>query len=120
VATDILARGIDVKDIQLVINFDVPNDAEDYIHRIGRTARAETEGTALTFVTHREKRKFQNIEELMDLKVRLFPVPDELKDIKEPPRSASGRGNYKGNGGGRNRKSSSKNKRRGSSTTRPF
>lgn len=119
VATDILARGIDVKDIQLVINFDVPNDAEDYIHRIGRTARAESEGTALTFVTSREKRKFQNIEELMELKVRLFPVPDELKDIKEPPRSAARQGNrnYKG-GGDRNRKSSPKNKRRGSSTKR--
>lgn len=62
VATDIVARGIDVDDIPLVINYDVPHDAEDYVHRIGRTARAENNGTAITLVSDQDKRFFQRIE----------------------------------------------------------
>ena len=65
VATDILSRGIDIEEIELVINFDVPNDGEDYIHRIGRTARAESTGTAITFITEAEQQKFAAIEELL-------------------------------------------------------
>ena len=61
VATDILSRGIDIEDIDLVINFDVPNDGEDYVHRIGRTARASNEGTAYTFVSEKEQQKFAAI-----------------------------------------------------------
>ena len=70
IGTDALSRGIDVEGIDLVVNYDVPGDAEDYIHRIGRTARAETTGTAITFVNHRDERKAgESIEELMDKKI---------------------------------------------------
>jgi superfamily II DNA/RNA helicase len=65
IATDVLSRGIDIEDIDLVINFDVPNDGEDYVHRIGRTARAETDGTAITLVSEAEQYKLFVIEELL-------------------------------------------------------
>src|SRR6202012_2181154 len=64
VATDILSRGIDIEEIDLVINFDVPHDGEDYVHRIGRTARAQTTGTAYTFISEQEQYKFHKIEKL--------------------------------------------------------
>jgi ATP-dependent RNA helicase RhlE len=75
VATDILSRGIDIDSIELVINFDVPGDAEDYIHRVGRTARAESTGVALTFINPADKRKFRNIEQLIGSEVKKLPMP---------------------------------------------
>ena len=78
VATDILSRGIDIEDIDLVINYDVPNDGEDYIHRIGRTARAASEGTAYTFVTEKEQQKFAQIEELLGHPVTKAIVPEQF------------------------------------------
>jgi len=78
VATDVLSRGIDIKDINLVVNFDVPGDAEDYVHRIGRTARANTTGIALTFVNDEDMYKFQQIEELIGSEVYKAPLPPEL------------------------------------------
>jgi superfamily II DNA/RNA helicase len=75
VATDILSRGIDIDSIELVINFDVPGDAEDYIHRVGRTARAESTGVALTFINSADKRKFKNIEQLIGSEVKKLPTP---------------------------------------------
>jgi superfamily II DNA/RNA helicase len=78
IGTDILSRGIDVEGISLVINYDVPPDAEDYVHRIGRTARAETTGTAITFVSEKDKRKFASIENLIGREVRKIALPDEL------------------------------------------
>lgn len=78
IGTDVLSRGIDVEGISLVINFDVPPDPEDYIHRIGRTARAETTGTAITFVNERDQRKFFNIENLIGKEVPKLPLPEEL------------------------------------------
>lgn len=75
VATDLLSRGIDIDDIGMVINYDVPGDAEDYIHRIGRTARAESEGEAYTFVSPEENGKFKRIEQLMDMKVNVMANP---------------------------------------------
>jgi ATP-dependent RNA helicase RhlE len=83
IGTDALSRGIDVEGIDLVVNFDVPGDAEDYIHRIGRTARAETTGTAITFVNHRDERKLKSIEELMERKITQHPVPEHLQSIAE-------------------------------------
>ncbi|MCO5947496.1 DEAD/DEAH box helicase [Mucilaginibacter flavidus] len=83
IGTDALSRGIDVEGIDLVINYDVPGDPEDYIHRIGRTARAETTGTAITFVNHRDERKLKNIEQLIEKPIRLIDVPDELKSIEQ-------------------------------------
>jgi superfamily II DNA/RNA helicase len=75
VATDVLSRGIDIKDINLIINFDAPSDAEDYVHRVGRTARAETTGVALTLVNGEDTIKIQRIEKLIGYKIYVAPLP---------------------------------------------
>jgi superfamily II DNA/RNA helicase len=75
VATDVLSRGIDIKDIDLIINYDVPHDAEDYVHRVGRTARANTSGVAITLINEHDKKKFHRIEELIEQKVIKLPLP---------------------------------------------
>ena len=75
VATDIVARGIDVDDIPLVINYDVPRDAEDYVHRIGRTARAENTGVAITLVSEEDRRYFKKIERFLHKHIERMPVP---------------------------------------------
>lgn len=79
VATDIVARGIDIDNIDLVVNFDVPAEGEDYIHRVGRTARAEKDGKAITFVNIRDRRRFKNIEKLLGKAVPKGDLPEELK-----------------------------------------
>lgn len=78
IGTDILSRGIDVEGIELVLNFDVPGDAEDYVHRIGRTARAERTGTAITFVNEKDQRKFAGIENLIGNKIAIVPLPEAI------------------------------------------
>lgn len=78
VATDILARGIDIKEISLVINYEVPHDAEDYVHRIGRTARADATGVALTLISDKDQRRFQQIEELIGTSIMKIPNPPEV------------------------------------------
>ncbi len=78
IGTDVLSRGIDVTGIDLVINFDAPQDPEDYIHRIGRTARAATTGTAITLVNNKDKRKLANIEKLIDRKIDRIALPEDL------------------------------------------
>ncbi|ODS79703.1 MAG: ATP-dependent RNA helicase [Cytophagaceae bacterium SCN 52-12] len=78
VGTDILSRGIDVDGIGLVVNYDIPPDPEDYIHRIGRTARAERTGTAITFINDTSSRKFAGIESLMGREVAKVPLPEHL------------------------------------------
>jgi len=78
VATDVLSRGIDIKDIDLIINFDAPHDAEDYVHRVGRTARAAATGIALTLVNPMDMSTFHKIEQLIDQVVIKLPVPPEL------------------------------------------
>ena len=78
VATDILSRGIDIDTIDLVINYDVPNDGEDYVHRIGRTARAQSEGTAYTLINEREQGKFLAIEQLLGYAVPKAKVPEKF------------------------------------------
>jgi superfamily II DNA/RNA helicase len=78
VATDILSRGIDIDNIGLVLNYDVPHDGEDYVHRIGRTARAAAEGTAITFISVKEQRKFASIEKLLGKQVQKEPVPEQF------------------------------------------
>ncbi|GIV37064.1 MAG: RNA helicase [Cyclobacteriaceae bacterium] len=77
IGTDVLSRGIDVEGISMVINWDVPPDPEDYVHRIGRTARAETTGTAITFVNERDQRRFQGIENLIGYPIPKMPLPAE-------------------------------------------
>ena len=78
VATDIVSRGIDVDDVPLVINYDVPRDAEDYVHRIGRTARAENKGEAITLVSPEDKRFFNKIERFLQKVIERVPLPAEL------------------------------------------
>jgi ATP-dependent RNA helicase RhlE len=78
IGTDVLSRGIDVEGIDLVVNYDAPPDAEDYVHRIGRTARAASTGTAVTFIDGKDLRRFQRIEELIAMKVKRMPIPEEL------------------------------------------
>lgn len=89
VATDILSRGIDIEDIDLVINYDVPHDGEDYIHRIGRTARAATKGTAYTFVTDKEQFKFSKIEKLLGKEVPRQEVPEQFGEAPKPGAATS-------------------------------
>ncbi len=83
VATDILSRGIDIDTIDLVINYDVPRDGEDYVHRIGRTARAEAEGIAVTFIGEKEQNRFRAIENLIKKEVEKMPVPEMLGKTPE-------------------------------------
>lgn len=100
VATDIVARGIDIDDIRLVINFDVPHDSEDYVHRIGRTARANNDGVALTFISEKEQSNFKSIENFLEKEIYKIPIPEELGEALEyKPRSFS-----KGKGGNYKRK----------------
>lgn len=97
IATDILSRGIDIEDIDLVINYDVPRDNEDYIHRIGRTARAAGTGTAYTFVTQTEQRKFSGIERLLGHSVTKATVPAHFGEVPvyEPRNAAPRTRNYR-------------------------
>jgi len=78
VATDVMSRGIDIKDINLVINYDVPHDAEDYVHRVGRTARADATGVALTLVNEDDMYKFHQIEKLIEREVFKIPLPPHI------------------------------------------
>lgn len=83
VATDVMSRGIDIKDINLVVNYDVPGDAEDYVHRVGRTARADSTGVALTLVNEDDMYKFHQIEQLIEREVFKIPMPDHLGEGPE-------------------------------------
>ncbi len=76
IGTDVLSRGIDVEGISLVINWDVPPDPEDYVHRVGRTARAATTGTAVTLINERDQRKFFAIENLIGDTIQKLPLPE--------------------------------------------
>ena len=109
IATDIVSRGIDIDDIQLVINFDVPHDAEDYVHRIGRTARAGSEGLAVTLVSEKDQYAFKQIERFLEKEVLKNPIPEQLgegpaytgkavKDKNEKRRSSGSRHGKKRNG----------------------
>lgn len=106
VATDILARGIDIDDIRIVINYDVPRDCDDYIHRIGRTARAGTTGRAITFVSEEDQPFFKQIEDFIEQDVPKIAVPEELGEApayepkKEKEKKGEGRRKQKkGNNG---------------------
>ena len=97
VATDIVARGIDIEDIGLVINYDVPHDPEDYIHRIGRTGRADATGVAITFVSEKEQGKFHQIETFIEREVPKRTLPEGLGDAPQyaPEEGKRGRGGRK-------------------------
>ena len=119
VATDIVARGIDIDDIEMVINYDVPHDTEDYVHRIGRTARANRDGRAITFVNEEDQYWFQQIEKFLEKVVDKMPLPEGcgegpeyIKLNKPKKKGANGRNNRRGNGrNGEAGKNSAKNRR---------
>ena len=102
IGTDILSRGIDVEGISLVVNFNAPHDAEDYVHRIGRTARAERTGTAITFINDKDQRKFAAIEELIGSEIPKLAIPAELGEspvynpTARPPADAGKRKPFRG------------------------
>lgn len=117
VATDVLSRGIDINDIDLVINFDVPSDGEDYVHRIGRTARAQASGVALTYINSDDAYKFKRIEDLIEMEIHRVPLAPELAQFKMDPSKKSGKRSYGRSGGGKGRnyskgRSGGRNKRR--------
>tara|TARA_R110002050_G_scaffold2603_3_gene14827 strand:- start:1820 stop:3127 length:1308 start_codon:yes stop_codon:yes gene_type:complete len=97
VATDVLSRGIDIKDIDLVINYDVPNDAEDYVHRVGRTARAATKGLAITLISGEEIYKFRRIEQFVEREYEKLNPPESLGEAPrwDEPQSKERRGGFK-------------------------
>lgn len=91
VATNIISRGIDIENIDLVINYHVPSEPEDYIHRIGRTARAKNTGVALTFVNEKEQQAFHRIEQQIEAVIYKSPLPPEITDVLEYNPSAKSR-----------------------------
>jgi superfamily II DNA/RNA helicase len=101
VATDIVARGIDIDDIEVVINYDVPHDAEDYVHRIGRTARANRNGRAITLVRGKEIGDFMQIEKFLERTVEKIPLPEglgEAPEYKAPERKKGKYGHHRRGG----------------------
>lgn len=122
VATDIVARGIDIDDIQMVINYDVPHDAEDYVHRIGRTARADRDGVAITFVNEKEIYKFQQIEKFLEKEVEKNVLPEDIgvgPEYKATDTRAQhhgtrrhGRSRSRGNGKGRGSRRGSRDRKK--------
>ena len=106
VATDVMSRGIDIKEINMVVNFDVPGDAEDYIHRVGRTARVDAKGEAITFVSPRDMQKFHKIEQLIQIEIPKLNPPEKFgkaptweikrKNSNKKRRFYKKKNNYKG------------------------
>jgi ATP-dependent RNA helicase RhlE len=122
VGTDILSRGIDVDGIELVVNFDLPMDTDDYVHRVGRTARAEREGTAITFVTPRDMRKFARMYKDLDAMIELQSVSEDMGEVIQfQLESSNSHSNKRSGGSFQNRRkpggghSSKFSKRKGSS-----
>lgn len=98
VATDVMSRGIDIKEINLVINYDAPRDAEDYVHRIGRTARANTKGEAFTLINQKDMPKLSRIERLIEMNIQQVSLPEEFGAVPEWKNSTStpnGKKNYR-------------------------
>lgn len=95
VATDVMSRGIDIKGIDMVINYNVPGDAEDYVHRIGRTGRAEARGVAFTFINEEDMYKFGQIEDLIGTEIRKVPLPEYIGEGPEYNPKSGGKGKGK-------------------------
>ena len=112
VATDIVARGIDIDDIAMVINFDVPHDPEDYVHRIGRTARAQRDGIAITFVAEDEIYSFKQIEKFLGREVEKAAIPEDLGETPDY-NAATGKSRNNRNQRGRGRDNNGKNNAKG-------
>ena len=97
VATDIVARGIDIDDITMVINYDVPHDAEDYVHRIGRTARAGREGRAITLIGEKDFRGLSNLEHVLNISIPRLSLPEGIRPAEHKAPQGNGRRNFKSN-----------------------
>jgi len=115
VATDVMSRGIDIKEIDMVINYDVPRDAEDYVHRVGRTARANSKGEAVSLINPKDMQKLDKIQRLIESKIPVSKLPEELGAAPEWKASSpkSGKPNWKKkkkNSTHRNHSSKNKNK----------
>jgi ATP-dependent RNA helicase RhlE len=109
IGTDIISRGIDVVGIELVINYDTPNDPEDYVHRVGRTARADSNGEAITFVSDKDQYKLSRIEQMIAMEIEKFPLPEGFQsgpDYKSKSHHSEKTGEFKG------KKSFSKNSKK--------
>ncbi|WP_343631402.1 DEAD/DEAH box helicase [Fluviicola sp.] len=100
VATDVMSRGIDIKEINLVINYDAPRDAEDYVHRIGRTARANTKGEAFTLINQKDMPKLSRIERLIEMEIQRVTLPEAFGPV---PEWKASNGPSNGNGKNKNR-----------------
>jgi superfamily II DNA/RNA helicase len=107
VATDIVARGIDIDDITMVINYDAPHDAEDYVHRIGRTARAGRQGSAITLIGEKDLLSLSNIERTLKIKIPREELPEGVR----PPQTGKDARNHGHNRNGRSKNGQSRNHR---------
>ncbi|MCM1051043.1 MAG: DEAD/DEAH box helicase [Paenibacillus sp.] len=129
VATDILARGIDIDDISLVVNYDVPREAEDYVHRIGRTARAGAGGSAVTLISEEDMGRFGDLEKFLGYEVKKLDLPEEIGEtpVYDPKRRSRGRGGKpksprtkgRSNGGQRSKDNKQAENQRDNSRQRP-
>jgi ATP-dependent RNA helicase RhlE len=116
VATDVAGRGLDVVDIDVVINYDLPHNPEDYVHRVGRTGRAEREGLAISIATPRDAARLANVEKVLGVSLERLPI--EGVETQEMGRGSSRRRPSRGQGRGR-RQSSGRGRRGGSGSGRP-
>lgn len=116
VATDVVARGIDIDDIELVVNFDVPMQAEDYVHRIGRTARAGAKGVGFTFVTPKDRFRFDKIERFIEKQIPRYQLPEKVAKIAPKVEDRPAQKNKKKKYFGKRRNFSGKSKRNRPST----
>jgi ATP-dependent RNA helicase RhlE len=121
IGTDVLSRGIDVEGIELVVNYDVPPDPEDYVHRIGRTARAERTGTAITFINDQDQSRFARIESLIGREIEKLPLPEGYgpAPVYNPRERRRDGGRNRGGGKGGNRKRPHKGGPKGGGNGRP-
>ncbi len=110
VATDILSRGIDIEGIDMVINYDVPHDAEDYIHRIGRTARANRQGVGITFVSEKDQDRFGMIEQFLEKEIEKMPLPEELGEGPAYEPKLKGKGGRRRSNGNNHRPNANSHK----------
>ena len=121
VATDILSRGIDIDDLSHVLNYDIPDDPADYVHRIGRTARAEKTGAAISFINLKDQNKIANIERLIEREIPKSPTPEDIGESPEyaPTRKSGGRGGRSrhGKSGGKRRFNNKGRKRHGNNNS---
>ncbi len=111
VATDIVQRGIDIEDISMVVNYDVPRCAEDYVHRVGRTARANAGGMAVTLVSDRDGVKFRQIERFLKKEIRKDPLPETVGKASDKPQASCRRGGWQHRGKGGKQGNAPKNTR---------